>query len=155
MLGWSKKCDGQGKAISGLAKASVPINVTYGGNIETIPINAVTFDTGNYFNGDGKVHIQEDGIYIITGKAYYRDVTNMLGTARVMVVLNGGAEIADGATCPNANSYGIAIDTSVVYKLNKGDYLELRTQLSGSNGTVKAYDLVPARCYISIARLGD
>lgn len=155
MLGWSKEYSGQGKSIAGAAKMSSATDVTYSDPHKPLKFDETIFDTGKFFNGDGKAHIHQSGIYIITGEVAFNPNEGNEGARFISIYKNGTQSLVLGANAPNETTAGIAPTVSIVAQLNSGDYIELCGACGGNKTAPITATVVPEVSRLSIARLGD
>lgn len=150
-MSWIKDSNGaNGTVLAGAAMPNSDISVTTanGGEVVPIPLKSIIFDRGKFFSNDGKVNIEQDGVYIITGQVTYPK--NKIGSRWVQIRKNGTEIVARGMSAPNDATDSVTATTSIVLELVTGDYLELTTsQLSGDNFSITA-----RVTQLSIARLG-
>lgn len=157
MLGWSVGNDsGQGKAIAGLAKLKATRVIAADSTAESVPVEHIVFDRGNFFKNDGKVYAPQDGVYLIIGQVSYSVESTALGSRWVELRKNGTEWIAQSNSSPNSSTAGVSAVASVIVELKKDDYIELFTDIgsmiSAPNTTM---ELVADLTQLSIARLGD
>lgn len=155
MLGWSKKCDGKSKIISAKAIA-VDAQVVQAIDASSWPVllKNVVYDDGDFFNGDGKVHIKQDGIYSISGQVYYETQPKQVGSRWALLQKNSSESLGDDSAIPSDSSASACASVSTIARLKEGDYLELWGGIGSRVGDTTA-TTIPERCQIAIAMLGD
>lgn len=159
MLGWSKKCDGQEQrdAITGLSRLVEELPINANDPMQVVPVKNVIFDTGNFFTGDGKLHISQNGTYLVIGQITYNYEKTAMGSRWAIIRKNGDEQIARSNTSPNNSTGGPAATASVITQLEKGDYLELVADIGvGVDGGAPSTrtTFFPEGTQISIVKLG-
>lgn len=139
-----------GPAVAGRAELDGAIQATQT-NYGVIPVKKVIFDQGNFFNGDGTIHIEQAGIYLIAGLIYFQYNGNQTGTAWLHVLRND-ASILTAEKFPSAGAYGVVTSASGIFKLYQSDCIKL-ANIIGS--PAQSINIQVSSAHLSIARLGD